>query len=172
MREIKFDDYRNPDNSMDWRGYYAAVSRRNKAMELSHRKRVTEAFDKWGIVKVEVSFSGGNDEGGADSMTFYIGGEDGPTPIDNSKFKYSYTHHRDSETGKWGTRELTPEQKEINAFLDMLEEPIQRQWGSFAGEFYVDGDLVYDLSDPAAEKYMHMTYDESLYESHHHEMEA
>ena len=73
-----------------------------------------------GIKRAVVSFSGGNDEGGVDEITAYNadGGEIGF-----------------GSTDRWGQLE------------ELLGRPVYDQYSSFAGEFYVDGEVTWDLSD-------------------------
>lgn len=83
------------------------------------------------VAKVEITFSGGDDQGGPDSTTFVL---------------------NDSQTINcpwqmvWPERDLTPQETAINDYLDFLEAPIYERWGGFAGEFYVEGTLIWDVA--------------------------
>ena len=74
-----------------------------------------EVFD---ISKITVSFSGGGDSGGVDEIQFFY---------NNDKKNLEVENHIEDE------------------FRDFLEEPIYDNYGSFAGDYSVDGELVYDV---------------------------
>jgi hypothetical protein len=71
------------------------------------------------VVKVEIEFSGGNDEGGADSVELI-----NPAGA-KTQLRYEY-----------GAND--------NSLYEALCGPLDR-WGSFAGEFYVNGTITWDV---------------------------
>ena len=80
-----------------------------------------------GITKAIVEFSGGNDEGGPDGICVVRQGA-----IEESDLPLYYMRQGD-----------TPSREEELA--DLLARPVYAEYGSFAGEFYVDGRVVWDL---------------------------
>ena len=89
------------------------------------------------ILQAIVEFSGGNDEGGVDSIILIH--EDGeetdlPTWVEESKWNPS--------TQRYEKVELKEEEKLISA----LSEAIYNRYGSFSGEFSVSGKITYDVS--------------------------
>ena len=75
-----------------------------------------------GAVKADVRFSGGHDEGGADYIEIQLG--DGEV-----KTLYEYN---------WGEKKQTDEETELAV---ALAAPIYSEYGSFAGEFSVCGNV-------------------------------
>ena len=131
-----------------------------------------------GIVKVDVHFSGGNDEGGADGFTaFDAEGKEVALDLDSNAYEdqefdpatkrwkpIGWTVHSfDPVERKHGKRPATPEEIEIARLRDALEAPIYEEYGGFAGEFYVDGTCTWDVAAGRSEmhgSYGHMTYDD------------
>lgn len=119
-------------------------------------------MDKWevfrvlaarGIAKVEVGFSGGNDEGGADYIRA-TKADDTLVPLDTARAYRPMLYNRVTnqwESQKWmmgyGDRAVpaTPEVIAESQLAEGLEGPIYERWGSFAGEFHVNGTLVWDV---------------------------
>ena len=139
-----------------------------------HKKQVIAAFKQRGIDGAEIEFSGGNDEGGPDSRYFYriTDGEREEVKVGgrhySSKFVDGSGRHHSGKfvDGKWQERTLTPEQVADNEFLNLIDDPIYRRWGSFAGEFQVYGVLRYDIND--LDNWCVLSFDESSYD--HYEM--
>jgi len=88
------------------------------------------------VETVTVEFSGGNDEGGVD----YIGLQhrDGTT---TELPCYVQTSRWNVKTGSYDKIPLTIEHQLAEAF----NEPVKNHYGSFAGDFHVDGTIVYDV---------------------------
>lgn len=143
----------------DYNAYYAAERLRLAKEKMLHRERLTAAFEKRGIVSASVDFSGGNDSGGVDGITFYDA--DGNTMDVESRFHSSHNY----VDGQYVQTELTAEQVEDNNFLNLVEAPVSWKWGSWAGDFSASGTLKYDLSG-ALDGYYIMEYEESSYEYH------
>ena len=80
------------------------------------RSELFEKLRSRGIKRIEVCFSGGNDEGGVDDII-----ADG-----------EYFNRGEVGSENW---ELTK----------ALCEPVYDKYCSFAGEFYVDGKVIYDV---------------------------
>jgi hypothetical protein len=82
---------------------------------------VFAALERDGVQQAVVSFSGGNDEGGADEITFLRGGGE---PATN---ELMWTDGRED-------------------FAEALSAPIYDQIGTFAGAFIVHGTVTWDVA--------------------------
>jgi len=115
---------------------------RNKADGLTEQELRAKGLYKLrtlGITKAVVHYSGGNDDGGSEGISTIM--EDGTT----GEIKEHYLE------GEWipGKGYVTPddypeEVKEEAELADLLVAPVYRLWGSFAGEFYVSGEITWD----------------------------
>lgn len=76
-----------------------------------------------GFNRVEIEFSGGNDEGGAEGGV--------ATKVDGSEFQLDFWNSGDS-----------PFDHET---IQELQKPIYDRYYTFAGEFYVWGKLIWDV---------------------------
>lgn len=93
---------------------------------------------KMNVVQAIVEFSGGNDEGGVDYITLYHqNGTETELPT------WVETQVWNPTTGNYENIELTDEKKLIVA----LGESVYDRYGSFAGEFSVNGTITYDVSN-------------------------
>lgn len=79
-----------------------------------------------GIRRVHVSFSGGNDEGGADNIAL-IYDEDELVTTDIGSALYS-------------------KEDPAHEISNALAEPVYDEYGSFAGDFHVNGIVVWDVA--------------------------
>jgi hypothetical protein len=118
-----------------------------------------ETLRQKGVAKVEISFSGGNDEGGADGAVYLdANGEKVELPRGNAHENESWDPasrryisqgwivtdwHRDSG---YTSRPATEEEIQFSKLEKVLEEPIYDRYGSFAGEFHVHGTLTWDVA--------------------------
>lgn len=119
---------------------------------------VREAVDnlrKAGVATVTVSFSGGNDEGGADSIEYLdaAGALIGSIP----KADAYESSEWDANTRTYGPptwhvyegynnkRPATAEEIKWAKVAQVLESPIYERFGSFAGDFYVQGNVTWDI---------------------------
>jgi hypothetical protein len=100
-------------------------------MEQMSREEIFTALEEMGAVKAMVYFSGGHDEGGADRIEIVLG--DG-----ERKEIYEY---------KFDGKEQTEE--EIRLAVS-LAAPVYKEYGSFAGEFSVSGDIEWNVPDRKA----------------------
>jgi hypothetical protein len=83
-----------------------------------------------GADRAVVEFSGGNDEGGPDSITLY-GGE---APVCTlSVWPYE--------------RDATSEKKADARLADALSDPVFEAYGTFAGDFDVTGEVIWDVEE-------------------------
>lgn len=103
------------------------------------KKEVFEMLEKLNIAKVIVEFSGGGDEGGADSISAY---NENNEVVELPKFGKQRVSRFDHTQEKWVyDRELTETEK----MLEALEKPIEDKYGGFDGDFYVSGEVVWDV---------------------------
>lgn len=111
-----------------------------------------------GVAKVVVHFSGGNDEGGADTVEFLAAdGSEVPVPESNayrtSKWNNKTRAYEDLGyivgswvDGKYSHRPATDEEIQLARVRTVLEQPIYDSYGSFAGDFHVEGKVVWDVA--------------------------
>lgn len=92
-----------------------------------------------GATSALVTFSGGNDEGGVDSIELIF------SPTERREIEYTDERMWDPVQKRDVAYQVTPDQKTINALWDLLSAPVYDRYGSFAGEFYVSGQIVYDI---------------------------
>lgn len=113
------------------------------------RDELFSAMKKRGIIRVLVEFSGGDDEGGVDRIEVEY--EDGrKAPLDCEYYEsVRYNADRTIDTIYYGrgggpveADALTPEQVDQARFYKNVCNTVYSQYGSFAGDFYVNG-LVY-----------------------------
>lgn len=92
----------------------------------TNKQRTFNLMAQLDIRKAEVEFSGGNDEGGVDNITVYRGERqiEGNLPV------------------SYATKDATSEQE----LAELLGRPVYDKYYGFAGEFYVQGTVVWDLA--------------------------
>lgn len=78
-----------------------------------------------GATRVEIQFSGGNDEGGADAIRLY----DGEKQI--------------GDLPSWSEYGATDPD---SVLVEALTGPLYERWGGFGGDFYVHGTLTWDVT--------------------------
>jgi hypothetical protein len=103
------------------------------------RQEIFNALSLLGAAKAVVSFSGGGDEGSVESIALI-----GPDGKKIKTLKEAYLPHTwDPATRTWKQeREYTEEEALVNALCD----PVDERYGSFAGDFYVSGECVWDVA--------------------------
>lgn len=110
------------------------------------KERALNALKDMGIVKCVMDFSGGNDEGAINSavVTRTDGTEESNPPFLEREF---LRRTWDADTQTWGyADDVTEEQKAHNELAELFEAPVYDAYGSFAGDFYVEGTLTYDVT--------------------------
>ena len=117
------------------------------------------ALRELGVATVTIEFSGGNDEGGADGAQ-YLDAEGNEATVPSSNAYNESGSRYDPASGKFvqqparwvvyerggDKRDATDEEVKIAKISQALEFPIYDRWGSFAGEFYVQGTLTWDVA--------------------------
>lgn len=98
------------------------------------RERVFEALRRLGVERAEIEFSGGNDEGGVSEVRFCRSGEEAEEVAPHGDY--------DHEKGRWVRRDGYPQ-----ALIDGLAEPVYRQYGTFAGDYYVEGTITWEVGE-------------------------
>ena len=94
-------------------------------MAIDTREAAWTALAELGAVKADVEFSGGHDEGGVDVITVTLG--------DGSKLEMN-DWPRNDQNEHWKVAEL-------------LALPVYDRYYSFAGEFSVHGNVVWDVTE-------------------------
>jgi hypothetical protein len=109
--------------------------------------RAYNAMDKIGVAKVIGHFSGGNDEGGYDEISFLDAeGNEVAVPGASDRSYFSvYDEMSQHEWGGGGWRKTSIKEGPAAAIADHLYEVIDGAYGSFAGEFSVYGDVIVDV---------------------------
>lgn len=97
------------------------------------KARVWQLLAARGATKAVVEFSGGNDEGGTDSITLI-------TPLADPNLEPA-TIGLVIWYGGYNGIEPTNEDQELSG---LLQGPIDDEYGSFGGDFHVDGTLTWD----------------------------
>lgn len=95
---------------------------------------------KYGIRKATIHFSGGNDEGYAEPAALEMQPGFETPALDQDHWQYIAPADRFT-IGSPRYEDNTPDMALLAAGL---EAPIDHKYGSFAGDFYVDGDVVWD----------------------------
>lgn len=157
MIHVDHDKYRDADGNMNWDGYYSEIDRLRKERKLHHRDNLEVMFDHYDIATAAISFSGGNDDGGVDGMTFF----NSEGVVIDLAAGYTNETEWNPETKSWEQRSLSDDARRMNEFIDLLSAPIQDRWGSWAGDFYAHGELRYDLGQTP---YFWMEFQESSYD--------
>lgn len=117
-----------------------------------------------GVTIAKIGFSGGNDEGGADGIDYFDAEGTLVTMPSSNAYNESGSRY-DPATGKFvqvdprwvvhgpwvagqpaDKRDATPDEIAVAKVVAVLEAPIYDRWGSFAGEFYVQGTLTWDVT--------------------------
>ena len=104
------------------------------------RNEVFDALTAMGAAVAEVHYSGGNDDGGAEDI--FLRDQNGsllsegfPSYVDEWKY--------DPETHRSERRKDLSDKERLQL---ALEAPVHERWGSFAGEFYVSGKIIWDVA--------------------------
>jgi len=98
------------------------------------------------VVKCVIDYSGGNDEGGVDNTRVTYA--DGREELNPSWCQRTYAPMvPNPDTGKWERKTLTTEQERANECADAIEQPVYDRYSTFAGEFYVDGTVEYNVPE-------------------------
>ena len=92
------------------------------------RAEVFAALASRGADRAVVQFSGGNDEGGPDSITLYEA-ENELTLLP------TWPHGEDTVAAKADAR-----------LADALSDPLFEAYGTFAGDFEVSGEIIWDVA--------------------------
>jgi hypothetical protein len=105
------------------------MSERDKPQKLS-RDDVFSELARVGAIRAVVEFSGGNDEGGPDRVRLFTA--DGELT---------------DLTVCAQPNEPTPQEAAEEKLADALSEPIYDRYHTFAGDFEVAGELIWDVID-------------------------
>lgn len=126
----------------------------------SEIRSAMQSLQALGVASVKVHFSGGNDEGGADDVQYLdaAGNKVTGIPAGNAyenRYWQNGREHNDgwfvydrslSDDYREQKRPATAEEIAASKRARVIESPIYAEYGSFAGEFYVDGTLTWDVA--------------------------
>lgn len=107
---------------------------------LMSRSSVFAALKSKGVAKVEVHYSGGNDEGGVNQIELFDA--DGKN-IGHMDEYYGGTQQWDEATQKWIPAAAPNDDQRLS---EALCAPVYDKYYSFAGDFYVDGIVRWDVA--------------------------
>jgi hypothetical protein len=108
--------------------------------DIMSRDLVFVALAKKGIARVEVEYNGGNDEGGVDQITFF---DKDDKKIGEMQEYYGGHMFWDEATKSYKPAAPPNEEQRLS---QALCAPVYDKYGSFAGEFYVNGTLTWDVA--------------------------
>jgi hypothetical protein len=91
------------------------------------RPEVFAELGSRGANRAVVMFSGGNDEGGPDSITLYRADEEMRT------------------LSTWPCEEDTASAEVDGPLADALSDPVFQEYGTFAGDFDVTGEVIWEV---------------------------
>lgn len=102
------------------------------------RHKIFSTLKARNIVKVEVHYSGGDDEGGVNQIDLI----DTAGKVEHMEEYYDGYSKWNDATQRW--EEPAPPTEE-QLLSKSLCRPVYDRYGSFAGEFYVNGSVVWDV---------------------------
>lgn len=105
---------------------------------------IFDYLNEIGIHRAVVRYSGGNDEGGVDYITFY-------KVIDNELI--SVSEHREPWENYWDMETQSMKQhklERLDLHLKAMCEPVYAKYYSFATEGHVHGEVVWDAQKRTA----------------------
>ena len=113
------------------------------------------------LAKVVVHFSGGNDSGSVEEIYFLDADgkrveRPGLVADGWEGLTYQDLYDYNQDTYEWTLKPTAPDKHKLR---DALEAPVYSVYGSFAGDFYVDGEVIYDV----AERDVKMTRSEQVW---------
>jgi hypothetical protein len=97
------------------------------------RPEVFAELTSRGADRAVVMFSGGNDEGGPDSVTLYKGEEEVRT------------------LSTWPCEGDTTSAAADGDLADVLSDPVFEEYGTFAGDFDVTGEVIWEVESQAVQ---------------------
>jgi hypothetical protein len=113
---------------------------------------VYAALRERGASRAVVVYSGGNDEGHADSIALFVGDSQIALLDEQLPYEWDPVAKRNVPVG-------TEAQKAEAALAAALCKPIYDRYGSFAGEFHVSGELIWNAVDERLEGESNETYE-------------
>jgi len=105
------------------------------------RDKVFATLKGMNVAKVEVFYSGGNDEGGVNQIDLFDA--DGKK-IRSMEEYYGGNSVWDEAIKGWKQAEAPTDEQRLSQALCI---PVYDKYGSFAGDFYVDGTITWDVEN-------------------------
>lgn len=108
------------------------------------KTKVWNAMRDKGISKIVAYFSGGNDEGGVNNYAIFdMNGKQFEPPEEQKKEAGYYRElYPFTRAEFFGHDEYWPKE---GSLAHIIERPVDMEYGSFAGDFSVSGECVWDL---------------------------
>ncbi len=104
------------------------------------KQEVMEKLRESGATRAVVEFSGGNDQGGADRIALYN------EEVEICEVHEHYPHHHfDQEKKEWVKVPLPDDEHAEAELSEALTRPVYQTYGTFAGDFDVNGVVVWDV---------------------------
>lgn len=147
----------------DYSGEYGREYWMNDSMRRLTKAGVFRRLRAYGAAYGVVEFSGGNDEGGAESIVLY---DEHQKEIKQLE-EYYESPEWDPATKEWTNKPIPVERRFDGELVATMTDPVYERWGSFAGEFHVQGQVIWD----ARTETVKADYDEQVYMGDHHEEE-
>lgn len=118
------------------------------------QNEVFDALEKRGVKTAQVHFSGGDDSGSIEYIMLHM--PDGTTvelPVPNWYYQYSngkcqVMRSVPKADGSWESVPYVP--MPDDELADGLMEPVENRYGSFAGDYSVDGNVMWDVKERKA----------------------
>lgn len=108
--------------------------------DIMSRDLVFATLAKKGVNRVEVEYNGGNDEGGVDQIILF---DKDDKKIGEMQEYYGGHSVWDEESKSYKPAAPPNEEQRLS---QALCAPVYDKYGSFAGEFYVNGTLTWDVA--------------------------
>lgn len=121
------------------------------------KQELGEAIRRCGFVRVEATFSGGNDEGGVDTVTGFRADD---TRVDIEQTYPIYTWDPQLQRNTVIPREGA--NADHDTIWNGMSEPVTDRWSTFAGDFYVRGTVVYEVGGNPSNDVMRVWGDEEV----------
>lgn len=101
------------------------------------RRQMWDELKRRGVAKVEVSFHGGNDEGGVDAIQLFSA---------SGELLETLNEYNETVFDSVQRRHVKIEKDETHLLTDALVKPVYDEYYSFAGDYHVEGTVTFDVA--------------------------
>ena len=105
-------------------------------MTENDKNKIFDMITKMGFIGGTVIFTGGNDEGGVESIMLRT--NDSEKELKESEGARTIYDQQLKKYRKLG------DETEEDILYELMSKPVYDEYGSFAGEFYVSGEIYFD----------------------------